>query len=108
MASCTHRFIAIYSAGTNDTDRQLAFFHFTYLCIAGMCAEQPVGILLYVKCILNITGRVMLWQVKCSKVVKIIFDLRAFGNGKPEPLKNRNDPVLHHCYRVSCTKRQFI
>src|SRR5688572_21236534 len=39
MASCTHRFISVHTAGTNDTDRQFAFLHFTYLNIACMSTK---------------------------------------------------------------------
>ena len=103
MRSCTYGFIAVHSAGANNSYWQFSFFHFTYLNIAGMCTQQPIWVLGNVKCILHISCRMVFGKIKCSKIMPVIFNLRAFCNSKTKTLKNRDDLIFYNIYWMTAS-----
>src|SRR5688572_28812494 len=88
-------FITVNTSGTYYPDRKFTFFHFADLHIAGMCAQQPIRVLMNIKCILHITGRMMFRKIERCKIVPVIFNLRAFCNNKSQSFKHLDDPVFH-------------
>ena len=71
---------AIYLSGTDDLDQLLAllskFFKLSCLYCRGMCTQKLFRI--YVKGILHIPRRVILWYVGTLKVIEIHLYFRAF------------------------------
>src|SRR5689334_8393306 len=104
MRTSADRFVTVYAARTYDTQRQPALFHFTYLNIAGVRAQQPVGILMYIKCILHITRRMMFRKIKCGEVVPVVFYFGTFCYGKTKPLKNFDNIIAHQAYRMTASQ----
>ena len=86
-------FIAVHTARTNDPDRRLLFFHYARLHTAGMRAQEPVRVFMYVESILHVAGRMIRRQVQRSEIMPVVFDLRSFGNRKSKPAENLHDAV---------------
>ena len=72
-------------------------FHHPGLHAAGMGSQQPVGVLMDIKSILHVPGRVILRQIQRGEIMPVVFDLRTFGNGKTQAAENMNDLVAHQC-----------
>ncbi len=69
-------FIAVYATGTDDPDRRLLRFHHPGLHAAGMGAQEPVRIPMYIKCILHIPRGMVFRQVERREIMPVVFDLR--------------------------------
>src|SRR5690606_36369718 len=108
MAPRTHSFIPIYPSRIDAPDRQLSFLHFSYLHIARMCAKKPVRVLLHIKRILHIAGRMMLVQVQRCEVVPIVFDLRSLSHRKSQSLEYRDNAIPHQCDGMPASQRNGI
>src|SRR4051812_27056506 len=101
MRPGTDGFIPVHSSWANNADGKCPFLHFANLHIAGMGAQQPVGMLRDIKSILHVAGRMVFGKIQCSEVVPVIFYLGAIGNRKSQPLKDADYPVPYQGYRVS-------
>ena len=108
VAAGADGFIAVHPARHNDAQGQFALFHLPDLHIAGMGAQQPVWILLYVEGILHIPRRVVLRQVQGSEVVKVVFNLGAIGNSKTKATEYLDDLVAHEADGMAAAKGNII
>src|SRR4051812_11347088 len=101
MRTGTDRFIAVYATRTNDPYGQLAFLHFPDLYIAGMGAQQPIGLLMNIEGILHVTRRVVFRQIEGCEIVPVIFNLRTICYRKSETLKYTYNAVAYQCDRMA-------
>src|SRR5947208_130483 len=108
MASCAYCFIPVNAARVNAANREDAFSHFTYLHIACMGAKEKIRILLNIKCILHIPGRVMFRKIKRAEIMPVVFYLWSFCYSKSQSLKNRYDPVFHQSDGMARTQWQCL
>src|SRR6201991_432792 len=100
--------IAIYPSRTDDPDRGFLLFHGTCLYTAGMCAQQPVGLLMNIERILHIPGGMIFGQVERCEIMPVILDLGAFRHGETQPPKDMNDLFAHESNGMMRTQGQDI
>ena len=78
MSAGTDGLVAVDPSRTDDPDRRLLPFHRPGLNAAGMGTQQPVGLLMDIKSILHVPGRMVLRKIERCEVVPVVFDLRPF------------------------------
>jgi len=100
MRPCADGLIAVYATGTDDPDRRLLPLHRPCLYIAGMCTQQPIGLLVDIESVLHIPGRMVLRHVEGGKIMPVVFDLGAFRHGKTQSSENMDDLVAYHRDRM--------
>ena len=101
MRTRTNGFVSVHAARTNNPDRWFLFFHYPRLYAAGMCAQQPVRILMNIKCVLHVPRRMIFGQVERCEIVPVIFNLRTLCYGKSESSKDLHNAVSHDADRMS-------
>ncbi len=52
------------------------------------------------KGVLHVAGRMVGGKVECGEVVPVVFNFGAFGHGKPDSRKNRQNPVSNYRKRM--------
>src|SRR5436305_5801966 len=103
MRTRTDGFVSVHAARTNNSNRWFLFFRYPRLYTAGMCAQQPVRILMNIKCILHVPRRMIFGQIKCCEIMPVVFDLRTLCYGKAEPSKDLYNAVSRDTDRMSRT-----
>src|SRR5258705_11809633 len=96
-------FVSVHAARTNNPDGRFLFFHYPRLHAAGMRPQEPVRIFMNIKCVLHVPRRMILGQVEGCEIMPVVFNLRAFRNGKSESSEDLYDSILHDANGMSCS-----
>ena len=93
-----YRVGAEYTARGNDSNGGLRFFHYTDLYRRSLGSQYDVVI--DIKGVLGVPGRVVFGDVQCLKVVVVVLHLRTLGNVKAHAHKDVLDFVQNDGQRV--------
>ena len=93
-----YRVGAEYTARGNDSNGGLRFFHYTDLYRRSLGSQYDIVI--DIKGVLGVSGRVVFGDVQCLKVVVVVLHLRALGNVKAHAHKDVLDFVQNDGQRV--------
>ena len=106
MRTRRNRFITENSPRRKNSKRWFIFFHMSNLHRRSMRSQQNIRIGFYEKGILHISCRMVFWQIKCRKIMPIIFYFWPICNRKTNRFKNLYNSVFYQINRMSRTQFQ--
>src|SRR5450756_837507 len=100
MGSCTDRLVAVYPPRAENTERRLLTFHYPGMDTAGMRPQKPVRLLINIKSVLHIPGRMIFRKIQRGKIMPVIFNFRTFRHRETQSPENMNDLVTYQGNRM--------
>ena len=84
-------FVAVYTSGTDDTDRRFLLFHYSCLNGRGVGAQKHVRLPLDEERVLHVAGWMVGSKVKSREHMPVILYFRTLGDRESKTAEYRDD-----------------
>ena len=109
-AMCTGRdgLVAVYAAGTDDTDGGLVLLHHAGLHATGVAAQDNVGVALDEEGVLHIARRMVVGKVHAAVHVPVVLHFGSFGQRESQSAEDVHNFVAYDGEGMACSQMDGV